>query len=123
MFRTSMRIGYHDHIFPSGLSPAIVVAAEDGRDIVPYNRLPGDGEEAPPVMIINPIASMGKEYWEGIRACVASHPKTKFFMFMPVIEEAEHARQVLAGQGNVDYIEQGDSKKIRDVLEGRVNLS
>lgn len=119
--KNSRQVGYHDHNCPSGLSPAILWARGGGIKMVPYDTLPSkDNQDIPETFIINPICAFNNanEYWANIRACIESHPQTKFTMFMPDSQEREDAQRVLGGLNGVTYVGGREIDKLASILQG-----
>jgi len=73
----------------------------------------------PEVCIINPIASIEDSYWENIKKCVETHPKTRFLLLTPAQDERKYAEEKLGKQINVEYliILQGGIHKLSGLLE------
>ena len=121
-----MKIGLYDPNVPSGLSAMVRWAREDkGHELFLYDSLPQNSTSIPPIFIINPGAGTDVGGWEKIKQCIGTNRFTEFLLVTPnLVREygIDHAKQVLAGLGNVTYFGPGDAKKLYALLEQNAGL-
>jgi hypothetical protein len=89
----------------SGLSPFYLHAIEQGKRIRDVHKLPPSWN--PDMLIINPISSVRREHWKGIREYLEANEQQKVLLYAPNENEREIS-QLLGNHPNMEIISSED---------------